>query len=90
MTIMQKGGKNKAIATYCQLLPSSQKRLSDIFQADDEGSIPFTRSNFFKGLRDGLPAIPTERLLIIPTLDRRSFAPRATFWSRPPPAASCA
>jgi len=36
-------------------------------QADDEGSIPFTRSNVFNDLRDPGSAIPTSGLLLIPT-----------------------
>jgi hypothetical protein len=34
------------------------------FQADDEGSIPFTRSNDFNGLTHATLAVPTSRLLI--------------------------
>jgi hypothetical protein len=37
------------------------------FQADDEGSIPFTRSNVFNGLRHGRCSILTKGLLLILT-----------------------
>jgi hypothetical protein len=41
--------------------------LSQAFQADDEGSIPFTRSNHFNGLEADRSVIPTSGLLLIPT-----------------------
>jgi|NGEPerStandDraft_6_1074524.scaffolds.fasta_scaffold206331_2 hypothetical protein len=42
----------------CHLTQGSLKSLSlsTTFQADDEGSIPFTRSNVFNGLGRGNPA----------------------------------
>ena len=60
------------------------------FQADDEGSIPFTRSNVFKRL--GATALPilTTRLLLILTIVRRSFAPRGVFSCPLRPGAGCA
>ncbi len=45
------------------------------FQADDEGSIPFIRSNVFSGL--AAASIPTTRLLLIPTLSTIRGAARA-------------
>ncbi len=51
------------------------------FQADDEGSIPFTRSNVFNDLRHDRQVILTSGLLLILTNDRRfvrcPFARRA-------------
>jgi hypothetical protein len=52
-------------------------RGSGAFQADDEGSIPFTRSNHFNDLHHLADFIPTRRLLLIPTdcpLSFRDFA----------------
>jgi hypothetical protein len=50
------------------------------FQADDEGSIPFTRSNVFKCLRSNRPAIPTSGLLLIPTNVPLPFASPGVSW----------
>src|SRR5262245_17125289 len=47
--------------------------LPGAFQADDEGSIPFTRSNLFKHLRHLIGSIPTSGLLLIPTNCPLSF-----------------
>src|SRR5262249_60937144 len=58
-------------------LPLISEGLSQAFQADDEGSIPFTRSSDFKHLHHGHSDILTSRLLLILTIVRRSFAPRA-------------
>jgi len=44
------------------------------FQADDEGSIPFTRSNVFNDLCHRRRPILTSGLLLILTNVRRSFA----------------
>ena len=60
-----------------------------VFQADDEGSIPFTRSNRFNYLVDGPAAILTSRLFVILTNVRLLFAapgasshlPRSAAWS---------
>jgi hypothetical protein len=53
------------------------------FQADDEGSIPFTRSNDFNGLYDDRSVILNRVLLLILNPDQFLFAPRAAF-QRPP------
>src|SRR5215831_13642066 len=50
------------------------------FQADDEGSIPFIRSNVFKHLHHGHSDILTSGLLLILTIVRCSFTPRAASW----------
>jgi hypothetical protein len=44
------------------------------FQADDEGSIPFTRSNVFNRLRHVTLAVLTSRLLVVLTFVRHPFA----------------
>jgi hypothetical protein len=44
------------------------------FQADDEGSIPFTRSNVFNRLRHFSLAVLTSRLLVVLTFVRHPFA----------------
>jgi hypothetical protein len=48
--------------------------IATAFQADDEGSIPFTRSNVFNDLVHGWSVILTSRLLLILTNDPPSFA----------------
>jgi hypothetical protein len=63
---------------------------SKAFQAYDEGSIPFTRSNHFNYLRHGHRVILTSGLSVILTKPERLFAPRGVSWRRPRPAASCA
>jgi hypothetical protein len=60
------------------------------FQAYDEGSIPFTRSNLFNDLTHGYRAILTRLLLLILTNVRYPFAPPAAFSPRRQPASSCA
>jgi hypothetical protein len=44
----------------------------DAFQADDEGSIPFTRSNVLKHLRHGPDFIPTRLLLLYAVCSRNN------------------
>jgi hypothetical protein len=46
------------------------------FQADDEGSIPFTRSNIFKSLRQLTDFIPTSQSDKAAAFVRRLFARR--------------
>jgi hypothetical protein len=55
------------------------QQLRGDFQADDEGSIPFTPANVSNGLVTAAAAasIPTTRLLLILTTVHHSFAPRA-------------
>jgi hypothetical protein len=47
--------------------------MSSAFQAEYEGSIPFTRSNAFNDFRHSLRSIPTAVLLLILTAGRRLF-----------------
>ena len=47
--------------------PATQQRRPTVFQADDEGSIPFTRSTIFKHLHHFDSAILTSGLLLILT-----------------------
>jgi hypothetical protein len=49
------------------------------FQADDEGSIPFTRSNIFRHLRHLTDFILTSRVLLILTNCLLSFAAQTRF-----------
>ena len=64
---------------------------SPAFQADDEGSIPFTRSNSFNDLPDSHRAILTSVLLLILTNCPPSVLGwRAVSSLRLPPAACCA
>jgi hypothetical protein len=55
-----------------QMLECSMK--STAFQADDEGSIPFTRSNVFNRLRHVTLAVLTSRPLVVLTFVRQPFA----------------
>jgi hypothetical protein len=57
-----------------------------IFQADDEGSIPFTRSNVFSDLCHRRRPILTSGLLLILTNYLLLFASRAASSPRPRPA----
>jgi hypothetical protein len=52
----------------------------DAFQADDEGSIPFTRSNTFNELNRNHQIIPISRLLFVPINVRHSLRWRF-YWS---------
>jgi hypothetical protein len=72
---------------HSQLLEMYQPALillktATAFQADDEGSIPFTRSNVFKDLHHGCGAV-TSGLLLILTNVPHLFAPPAVS-GRPP------
>jgi hypothetical protein len=51
------------------------------FQADDEGSIPFTRSNIFKYLCHGHHLVLTSRLSLILTNVRLPFGPLQLHYS---------
>jgi hypothetical protein len=57
------------------------------FQADDEGSIPFTRSSHFKLLAATGRSIPTSGLLLIPTNHLHLFVLPAVSVCPMPPAA---
>jgi hypothetical protein len=52
------------------------------FQAEYEGSIPFTRSNVFNRFRHYQFSIRTSMLLLIRTNVRLLFAARAVSWCR--------
>jgi hypothetical protein len=52
------------------------------FQADDEGSIPFTRSNVFKNLTAACHKVPTPVGCKVPTFVRILFGRRSIIRSR--------
>jgi hypothetical protein len=64
--------------------------LAFTFQAYDEGSIPFTRSNLFKDLCHSHRAILTSGLLLILTIVRALFARPCVSERRRPPVSSSA
>jgi hypothetical protein len=66
-----------------------QKAFPSAFQAYDEGSIPFTRSNHFNDLRHDHRAILTKRLPLILTKPEHLFSLRAVSWHPSRPAAWC-
>jgi hypothetical protein len=90
----------RAVSTFAPIGPFLEREKSQLalvcndflaaFQAYDEGSIPFTRSNLFKHLRHGHVAILTKVLPLILTKPERLFSPRAASWPRPRPASWCA
>jgi hypothetical protein len=81
--------RNFHFATQCQQLAGKSAfsalemyqpalillKTATAFQADDEGSIPFTRSNVFKDLRHSRRSILTSGLLLILTNVRHLFTP---------------
>ncbi|MFT5553711.1 MAG: hypothetical protein ACI9P3_003128 [Bradyrhizobium sp.] len=52
------------------------------FQAEYEGSIPFTRSSVFNRLRHGAGSIWAKALLLPRIKSGLWFAPRGAFWCR--------
>jgi hypothetical protein len=65
----------------CDLSEKPLKNLvkASDFQAEYEGSIPFTRSNVFKHFRHRSFSIRTSRLLLIRTIGRLLFETPAAF-----------
>jgi hypothetical protein len=67
------GQKNPFLAPKKLKQPLISLAFSEAFQADDEGSIPFTRSNDFNGLCHVRHLILTRGLMLILTIVRLLF-----------------